>query len=302
LLFAGYSPPSSTHSRAAARFGELVQQATDGRIRVHLVWNILDFGYPAEGLIDLVTGGLLDGMYYSTTSLFDIAPKFGLLDLPFLLESRDHVFRMLDGPIGAELSAELEARTPLAVLGYWENGFRHLSNRLRPIRTPADMHSLRIRIQPNPIYAEAFRALGAEPVATDIAELIPALEAGRIDGQENPLDNTWTYGAYRFTPYITLTAQFFGVRVMCVRRGWLESLSAEDREAVYIAARQAIAYQRQLAVERDAEMTALLTAHGVQIEAIPDETRAAFRRASEPVYDRLREQIGSDLIERVLQA
>ncbi|MCC7105925.1 MAG: TRAP transporter substrate-binding protein DctP [Chloroflexi bacterium] len=241
-------------------------------------------------------------MYYSTTSLFDVAPKLGLLDLPFLFESRDHVFRMLDGPIGAELSAELEDRIPLTVLGYWENGFRHLSNRIRPIQTPADMHGLRIRIQPNPIYAEAFRALGAKPAATDIAELIPALEEGRIDGQENPLDNTWTYGAYRFTPYITLTAQFFGVRVMCVRRGWFETLSARDREVVRAAAREAVAYQRQLAVERDAEMTERLTAHGVQIEALPAETRAAFRRASEPVYERLRDRIGPVLIERALQA
>lgn len=299
LRFAGYGPPTTSHSRAAARFKELLEGATSGRIAVDVFWNVLDFGYSGEALVQMVDAGLLAGMYFSSSYFADTCPKLAVLDLPFLFETREQAFRVLDGPLGAEMAADLESRSSLDVVGFWENGFRHLSNRVRPIQTPDDVRGLRIRIQPSPLYAEAFRLIGAEPVMTDISELIPALEQGRVDGQENPLDNTWTYGAYRYTPYVSLTAQFFGVRLMCLNRPWLQALPEDLHQAVRQAAAEATLYQRQLAASRDAELADLLRANGVRIDPLPAETMAALRRASEPLYQQLAGQVGNDFLQRV---
>ncbi|MCC7104270.1 MAG: TRAP transporter substrate-binding protein [Chloroflexi bacterium] len=302
LRFAGYSPPTTTHSQAAARFKELLERRTRGAIEVDLFWNVLDFGYTGGTMVQMVDSGFLNGMYMSTSYFAGECPKLAALDLPFLFDTRERAFAALDGEIGLEMAADLGAHTGLAVVGYWENGFRHLSNRLRPIRQPEDIRGLRVRIQPSPLYAEAFRAIGAEPVATDILDLIPALAEGRVDGQENPLDNTWTYGAYRYTPYVTLTAQFFGVRVMCLNRRWLESLPDSLQAAVRETALEASRYQRQLAAQRDAAVSELLTSSGVQIDPLPADTLAAFRAASEPVYAGMRERVGEAFVEALTRS
>jgi len=302
LRFAGYSPPDSVYSAAARRFKELVEAGSGGRIAVDLFWNVLDFGYSAEQLIQMVESGLLTGCYMSTSYLAGLAPRLGVFDLPFLIATRAQALTLLDGPLGAAMADELEAASGLKHLGYWENGFRHLSNARRPVRSPADLVGLRIRLQPNALHQRAFRLLGAEPVLTDVADLVEALRAGRADGQENPLDNIWTYGVYRYTTYLTLTGHLYGVRGMYLNRVWFEGLAPELQAVVAAAGRQATAEQRTMAATRDAGMRAKLEQHGVEfVELSPDELEA-FRRAMRPLYAEAVETLGQDLLDRVRAA
>jgi tripartite ATP-independent transporter DctP family solute receptor len=284
LRFAGYSPPDSVYSAAARCFKELVEAGSGGRIEVDLFWNVLDFGYSAEQLIQMVESGLLTGCYMSTSYLTGLAPRLGIFELPFLIATRAQALRLLDGPLGAAMAGELEAASGLKHLGYWENGFRHFSNARRPVRSPADLVGLRIRLQPNALHQRAFRLLGAEPVLTDVADLVDALRAGRADGQENPLDNIWTYGVYRYTKYLTLTAHLYGVRGMYLNRAWFERLDSKLRAVVAEAGRQATAEQRALAATRDAAMRAKLEQHGVEVVDLSPDELDAFRQRVRPLY------------------
>jgi TRAP-type transport system periplasmic protein len=299
LRFAGYSPPESVHSRAAQRFKELVEAGSNQRIAVDVFWNVLDFGYHAEQLIQMVDSGLLGGCYMSTSYLVDLTPRLGALDLPFVITSREQAFKVLDGPLGKAMATDLEAASGLKHLGYWENGFRHLSNDRRPIHCPDDLAGLRIRIQPNTLHERAFRLLGAEPVLMDVAELVGALEDGRIDGQENPLDNTWTYGVYRHTRYLTLTGHLYGVRGMYLNRAWFDRLDAGLQDVVVDAGRQVTAEQRLLATERDAEMRCKLEREGVEFVDLSAEQTDAFRRLLQPLYAEAAELLGQDTLDSV---
>lgn len=292
LRFAGYSPPDSVYSAAARRFKELVEARSSGRIAVDLFWNVLDFGYSAEQLIQMVESGLLTACYMSTSYLTALSPRLAIFDLPFLITTRAQAFTLLDGPLGASMAGELEAASGLKHLGFWENGFRHLSNARRTVRSPSDLAGLRIRLQPNPLHRRAFRLLGAEPVLTDVADLVDALREGRADGQENPLDNIWTYGVYRYTRYLTLTSHLYGVRGMYLNRAWFEKLEAELRAIVAEAGRQATAEQRMLAAARDAAMREKLEREGVEfVDLSPDELEA-FRCRVRPLYAETTETLG----------
>ena len=302
LRFAGYAPPDTSFSQAAVRFKQLVEAGADGRIAVDLFWNVVDFGYGAGQLVEMVDSGLLGGCYMSTSYLIDRAPLLGLLDLPFLVTSREQAYAVLDGPLGSEMARQLEAHSGLKHLGYWENGFRHLSNARRPVRTPADLAGLRIRIQPNALHERAFRLLVAEPVLTDVAELARALRDGRADGQENPLDNLWTYGIHKLTPYLTLSAHLFGARGMYLNGAWFERLPPDLQAVVTTAADQATREQRALCAARDAEVRALLDREGLEVVELSPEERRAFRDLLRPLYDEAAERLGRAVLDRVAAA
>ena len=142
IRLGGYSPPDSTHSRAAVRFKESLEESTGGAAEVDLFWNILDFGYRADSLLSMVECGLLTMCYFSTSyvaaSMSVPVPELEIIDLPFVFESEEGAQAALDGALGDRLTEITEDRTGFRVLGYWENGFRHLTNRLRAVRTPAD--------------------------------------------------------------------------------------------------------------------------------------------------------------------
>lgn len=280
LRFGGYSPPDSLFSQAAKRFGELVEQGSAGRIAVDLFWNVLDFGYSAQQLIQMVDCGLLGGCYVSTSYLTHLSPRLAVFDRLFEITSREQAFALLDGPEGQLMAADLEASSNLKHLGYWENGFRHLTNARHPVHSPADLRGLKIRLQPNELHQRAFRLLGAEPVLTDVADLVAALRDGRVDGQENPLDNTWTYGVYRYTKYVTLTAHLYGARGLYANQGWYADLAPDLQQAVLAAARQATAEQRARSAQRDGEMRARLEQAGLQFVELTPEERDGWRSAS----------------------
>jgi TRAP-type transport system periplasmic protein len=115
----------------------------------------------------------------------------------------------MDGRLGQVLTAKLEAAMNYRILGYFESAFSQVSNSLRPIRTPADMQGMRIRVRPSKAQMRTFDLLGAEPRFVDLSELIEGVKAGAVDAQENPFAITVTYGAHRFHRFHTATNHFY---------------------------------------------------------------------------------------------
>src|SRR5262249_51478557 len=216
------------------------------RLDIKYVWNIMDLGYRAEDILWLVEHGLLTLGYQSSSYLTDRVPALGLVDLPFLFKDTAQARAAIDGALGQMLTRQIEERADYRILGFFENGFRHISNRMRAVRAPSDLAGLRIRVLPSEVQARTFALLGAVPLRLDLTEAIAAIGKGEIDAQENPLSNTVTYGVHKFHRFHTLSNHFYISRPIFVHRPTFERWPVDLKAAMREAVAEAIAFQREL--------------------------------------------------------
>jgi TRAP-type C4-dicarboxylate transport system substrate-binding protein len=183
------------------------------------------------------------------------------------------------------------------VLGFFENGCRHISNSLRPVRSPADFKGMSVRTLNSPIQARTFELLGAKPVHVGLAKLIAALKNGEIDGQENPLANTVTYGAHKLHKFHTLTNHFYVSRVVAAHRQSFDSWPQDLQDAVRSAVRDAIVVQRQFAEAEEITARKQIEDAGCEVIELTEAERQAFQDRVKPVYAEARRQFGDAMID-----
>jgi TRAP-type C4-dicarboxylate transport system substrate-binding protein len=295
IRFGGYQPPASIHNQAARRFGEVLEARLGDRVGFELIGSVLDLGRPSAELPVMVEAGELACCYMSTVRFSDAVPELQILELPFVVRDRATVWTALDGRLGAFFTERMHAATPFRVLGFWDNGFRHISNKVRPIRTPRDCRGLRIRTQSSALHGETFRALGFVPLAVDIKQFVAEIAGDRFDAQDNPLTSIYVFGVHRHHPYITLTGHFFGASFLLCNARQYRAWPAEVRRAVDEAAAEATARQRQLAVSEDDDVLARLDPRETEvIEPTPDEL-AEFVGAVQPVVNAYRPRFAPEL-------
>ncbi|MDH5749801.1 MAG: TRAP transporter substrate-binding protein [Rhodospirillales bacterium] len=298
LKFCGYHGPNSIHTRAARAFGDALAGNPDADVDFHLQESILDLGRGSGDLIPMTAAGELTAFYISSIRFSDLIPEFRIFELPFMVTSREKVFAALDGDFGQMLKEKISDSTDFRVLGFWDNGFRHITNRVRPIRSPEDCKGIRFRTQMSDLPGEAFQAMGFEPVALDIKLLMDKIGSGEIEAQDNPLTSIYNFNIHKHHRYITLSGHIFGVVLMLCNRKAYQSWPEEVRRAVDGAAHEATALQRKLAAEQDAEMMVKLGAGETEILQLSEAERAAFIDAVAPVVERYRQSLDRDLFER----
>lgn len=291
----GYSPPESTHGLALDRIASELSSQLEDDVAVEIDYNIMDSGRPIQALLEDVEAGTTTLCFFSSSYLVDRVPELAIVDLPYVFSSLESAHRALDGPLGARLSDLTRRATGLLPFGYWDNGFRHITNRVRDIRTPGDCSGLRIRLQPNWAHEEFFRALGTEPVLTDLRDGIAMLESGELDAQENPLANLVAYGLEKLHPYITLTSHVYGARGVYASARQLESWPDRARAALQDGVNAAVAQQREAGARAEIDLGRSLTDRGTRILELNEDEHAAFRSAAAPVLDRARAQLGDEL-------
>mgnify|MGYP001233856564 CR=1 FL=1 len=299
IRMGGYGPPTTSFSRALKLIGETLERKFGGRVRVKYVWNIMDFGYRAEEILWLVEDGVLTLGYQSSSYLTDRVPELGFVDLPFLFERRDSARAAIDGALGRYLAERIEERVNYRILGCFENGFRHISNRLRPVRVPADLKAMRIRVLPSEVQARTFELLGAVPIRCDLTEAIAGIKAGTLDAQENPFANTVTYGVHKFHRFHTVTNHFYVSRPIFLHRPTFDAWPAELQRAMREAVARAIAFQRELAIEEDRDARAAILAEGCEIAELNADEHAQFRAAVAPLLNEARGTYGNNMFEIV---
>jgi tripartite ATP-independent transporter DctP family solute receptor len=292
LKFGGYQEPASVHNQAAGRFGALLNERLGGRVSFELIGSVLKIGRSSGDLVPMVESGELSFCYMSTVRFSKAAPGLQLLELPFIVQDRAAAFRALDGEFGAKARREIEAGGKCRILGFWDNGFRYLSNRVRPIRKPEDCKGLRIRTQMSDLHGEVFRALGFEPMPCDIKEFIDLVGGDTFHAQDNPLTNIYNFGVHKHHRHITLTAHFWGASAFACNAAQYAGWPKDVQDAVRAAAKEATAYQRQLAAAEDAEIMKKLDPAQNEVIELTDAERGAFRRAVQPVLDKYRRSLG----------
>lgn len=271
IRFGGYQGPQSVHTRAACEFSSAIASAAGPDVVVDLQANVTDSGRAAADLLTMVAQGELDVCYFSSSYLTTEVPSLAALDLPFHFASREDAYGLLDGPVGTLMAEEVARATRYEVLGYWDNGFRHLSNSIRPIRSADDCKGLLLRTLNNDFHQKVFRALGFVPTTIDVRDLVPAIKENRVDAQENPLTNIVNFGIHEHQPHITLTGHFFGVALLLCNRERLQSWPTDVSAVIRDAAAHATACQRRFASEDDA--SCLHRLHEAGITPVTPDTR-----------------------------
>jgi TRAP-type C4-dicarboxylate transport system substrate-binding protein len=297
IRMGGYGPATTGFSRALKFIGDRLLAEFGDRVEVKYVWNIMELGYRAEDILWLVEHGLLTLGYQSSSYLTDRVPELSVADLPFLFASNAQARAAIDGPFGELLARRIEERVDYRILGFFENGFRQVSNRLRPVRMPTDLAGMRIRVLPSRIQARTFELLGAVPLMWDLTEALAAIKAGEIDAQENPFANTVTYGAHKFHRFHSVTNHFYISRPIFVHRPTFDAYPSALQDVFRNAAKEAIVFQRGLAVEEDAQAQRAIIDAGCEIAALKPDEHAAFAAAVKPIYGEARGQFGKDAFE-----
>ena len=291
---AGYGPPTSSFSRGLTLIGDRLSARFGDEVDVRYVYNVMDVGFAPVDLAWLVDSGVL------TLGYLQMAEKILELDLaalPFLFENTTAARAAMDGQLGRAATERIESQTNYRVLGYFENGFRHVSNRVRPIRTPADIQDLKIRVLGAQV--RTFELLGADPRTMSLPAALAAIQAGTLDGQENPFTNTVTYGVYPFHRYHTATYHSYLSRPIFVHgpsfEAWPETLQTE----IQTATRDAIALQRNLHDREEEESAAIIRAEGGEVIELTAAERAAFVEAVAPIYSEARATYSPELLSLV---
>jgi TRAP-type transport system periplasmic protein len=302
IRMGGYGPPTTGFSKALKFIGDRLQADFGDGLAVEYIWNIMDHGHKAEDILTLVESGEMTLGYQSSSYLTDRVPELGFVDLPFLFASNAQARAAMDGALGEFLARKIEERIGYRILGWFENGFRHVSNRLRPVHLPGDLAGMRIRVLPSEIQKRTFELLGAQALRMDLTEAIAMIKAGTLDAQENPLANTVTYGVHRFHKFHTLTYHFYISRPIFLNRAAFDAWPRDLQRAMQQAVGEAVAFQRKLAVEEHEAARKIIEDAGCEIVELNATEHAAFVVAVQPLTADARNIYGEDIFKMVPKA
>lgn len=270
-------------SMGVKRFAELLAQKSGGKLKVQ--------EFPSNQLGNemqqqaALQGGVQEMSAPATTSLAGIVKEFGLVDFPFSVGSYAQADALLDGPLGQALIAKLPEKG-LVALGYWDLGFRNVTNGRRPIARAEDLDGLKLRVIPNPVFLETFKAFKANPVPMPFAELYGALESRAVDGQENPFSVILSNKFYEVQKFVSATNHVYAANIVLVSKRFWDRLSPAEQRMMQEAANEARAYQRQASRDAAQKAVAELRAKGMQFNEVAPAEQARMRQIAKPVTDR----------------
>ena len=272
--------PGNPRHEAAVKMAEVAKAKSNGRIEIQVAPSA-QLGDDAAMVTALRTGAL-DISANSQGAVANAVPEYAAFGMPFLFSNLDQVWKMLDGPLGKEL-ADKTAEKGMVVLGYWDNGIRHMSNSKRALSKPEDLKGLKMRTPPDAVTVDIMQALGAEAQQIKFAELYVALQQGVVDGQENPLMNIHASKLYEVNKFISRTGHKYEMTPLLMsKRSW-DRLSDADKKVLQEAAAEATQLQRKLSKESDDKLLADLKAKGVQINTVD---KTPFAKATANVDDK----------------
>jgi tripartite ATP-independent transporter DctP family solute receptor len=295
LVEAHTSAPDHPYTLGMIRYADLVKQRTNGRvaIQIHHSRELGDERQVVEGL----QLGTIHLTVTSTGPLGGFVPEMNVVDLPFLFRDPEHAYKVLDGEIGRSLLSKFDA-VGIKGLAYWENGFRHITTSKRPVREPADMKGLKIRVMENKVHQAAFRQLGADATPMAWGEVFTSLQQGLLDAQENPIPIIYTFKLNEVQKYLSLTGHVYSPAPLLMSKKTWDRMPPEIQKVILDTAVEVAKYQRDLIHEQEQKQVGELRAKGMTVIENPD--RTAFREAMKPVFEQFQGQFGKDLVQRIV--
>ncbi|WP_434803091.1 TRAP transporter substrate-binding protein [Paracoccus aerodenitrificans] len=294
----GYALSENSHYGAGAMaFEETLTQELGDAFTVRQ--------FPNSGLggerevIEGMQIGTIDATIASSGTLSNFVPEVGVFDIPFLLRDLDHARTVLDGEIGDQMLAKFDD-VGLHALAWGEQGFRHITNSRGPISTPEDLAGLKIRTMENPVHLKAFEALGAAPTPMAWPEVIPALQQGAIDGQENPLSVIVSANLDEVQKYASLDGHVYSPAIILVSQQLWDGLDDDQKAAFDTAADAAVAAMRDYVDNVEAEGVATLRERGMEVNILDAEQKQAFQDGLADVYTEYEAEFGKELMDSII--
>ena len=295
LRIAGYQGPSSILSQGLACLVETLK--SDGwKSDIDWLPNVTDHQEKAADLFASIENGSRHIGYMASGYLSARVSELEVLELPFTVDNRKTALSALDHTAGEILTKAVGEKTGFHVLGFWDNGFRHLSNSVRPIEHPTDAVGLKIRTLDSTLYRATFDAIGFQALTCDVKDLVAWIQQDVVQAQENPLTNFMGFELWKHHPYVSLTHHFYGVILLVCPMSWYDTLDQEEHQLVAHAVNTSTALQRQLAAEQDAITLVRMQDIGVKVLTKDALDMQAFHKCVESISLNARAQIPKDLI------
>ena len=272
---------SSIHHKAAIEFKNKVEEQTDGQVQVH-VFHSGQLGSAREMFEGLQLGSL-EMTWVPTARISGFAPQLQYFDLPFVFEDYDELEQEIDGQLGERLLATLEEQG-VKGLGFYIDGFKYITTD-KPIKTIDDFKGLKFRTMESDIVMQFYRALGADPVPIDYAEVYSALQMGAIDGQENPAILIQDMKFYEVQDNLTKSDHAVLAGVLLANQAWFDELDPEVQEILAIESQNLLKNQRALAREEENKAVQALLEHGLELYELDDSEKAKMKEKTQFIVD-----------------
>jgi tripartite ATP-independent transporter DctP family solute receptor len=294
LVLGHGAAPGNPRHEASVFFANKVKEKSAGKIEVQVAPSA-QLGDDAA-MVTALRSGTLDMSANSQGAVSNVVPEYAAFGMPFLFSSLNAAWKVLDGPLGNELAKKSEEKG-LVVLGYWDNGIRHMSNSKKAILKPEDLKGMKMRTPPDAVTVDIMKSVGADAQQIAFSELYVALQQGVVDGQENPLMNIHASKLFEVNKFISLTGHKYEMTPLLISKRTWDKLGAADRQILQDAAREATALQRKLSAEADSKLVAQLKAAGVKVDAVD---QAPFAKATESVVTKWYSSPIGDYVKKVV--
>ena len=275
--------PDHPVSLGVQKFAEILAAKSGGKLKVR------EFGASQLGnemqMQSALRGGTQEMMSAASTSLASVVKEFGLLDFPFIVNTAAQAEALVSGPFGQAMTETLPEKD-LIGLGYWGLGFRNATNSSRSITKIEDFAGLKLRVIPNPVFLETFKALKANPVPMNFGELYTALENKTVDGQENPYTVILSNKFFEVQKFVTATNHAYTQNILLVSKKFWDRLSPEEQKMIREALAETRDYQREQTRIQTEKALAELKVKGMTFNEIAPAEYARMQDATKPVVEK----------------
>lgn len=289
------APAGHSYDVGINEFAKAVEEATKGKVKLEIYGNGQLGG--ERDMTEQIQLGTLDMGLITSGPVGNFVPELSALEMPFLFRDLDHVYKTLDGDIGKELEQKMEA-AGFKVLGFWENGFRHLSNNKKEIRSPADLKGLKMRTVENDIFVATYRALGADPTPIAFPEVYTSFQQGVVDGFDASYGVFESTRMYEVQKYFSEVGIYYASAVLIMNKDKFASLPADIQETLYRLGHEYAVKQRKINQDMEKQQKESVVAKGVKVVEAGEVDINAFREAVKPVYEQFGSRFG-DLVKRI---
>jgi tripartite ATP-independent transporter DctP family solute receptor len=281
LKFANPVPQEHSWGRGADQFAKYAKDATKGRVEIQ-VYHAGSIGKIRETL-EMAQAGTVDFVLSGTGHVTSFVPEMGITVLPYLWKDTNTLFNCLDGPFGEYLGEKLEAKG-FVLVGWWDNGFRNVSTKAKPVIKPDDLKGVKIRCLPTKVHVDFFKALGTVPTPMGWTELYQGLQQGVVDAQENPPAMVYMGKLHEVQKFYSLTDHVNEPGCVLMSKASLAKLPKDLQLAVKMALQKATLWQRKENEKDNQEVMKKLQDEGLKINEVPKATIEEFRKVAQSVY------------------
>ncbi|MEZ5843053.1 MAG: TRAP transporter substrate-binding protein [Hyphomicrobiaceae bacterium] len=294
LKFGHVGDVGSHFDKAAKQFAELVKKKSGGKVIIQ--------DFPASQLgndkdmLQKMKLGQID-FFLPSSIMSSVHDIFGIWDMPYIIQDRAHAKRVLD-TLGPKIFSPAAESKGVKIVGYWENGIRHVTNNVRPITKPDDLKGVKLRTPRGEWRLKMFQAYGANPSPMAFSEVFTALKTGVMDGQENPLINAWASKFYEVQKYLSMTGHVYVPAYIVTSPATFKKWPKDVQDVILAAAKEMEDQARKNGQEFDDDLVGKLKAKGM---AVNEADKPAFVAASKGIYEEFGKKVkgGADLIKQI---